>query len=144
MKCISLGEVGGNILIFRLQGVRPLIFLFFFFLSFVFFGLHLWHVEVPRLGGPIRATAAGLCHNHSNARSKLRLRPTPQLTATPDPYPTERSQGSNPQPPGSQLNLFPLHQDGTSPPPIFRVSFLAYIVMISYLYILQNDHNKSS
>ena len=31
----------------------------------------------------IRAVAAGL--RHSNSRSKLRLRPTPQLMATPDP-----------------------------------------------------------
>ena len=34
-------------------------------------------------GGPIRAAAADL--RHSNAGSKPRLRPTPQLTATPDP-----------------------------------------------------------
>ena len=27
--------------------------------------------------GLIRTTAAGVCHSHSNARSKLRLRPTP-------------------------------------------------------------------
>ena len=35
--------------------------------------------------GRIRATAAGLHHSHRNTRSKLRLRPTPQLTAMPDP-----------------------------------------------------------
>ena len=35
--------------------------------------------------GRIGATAAGLCHSHSNARSKLPLQPTPQLMATPDP-----------------------------------------------------------
>ena len=35
--------------------------------------------------GRIRAAAAGLCHSHSNARSKPHLQPTPQLTATPDP-----------------------------------------------------------
>ena len=35
--------------------------------------------------GQIRAVAAGLCHNHSNARSKPCLRRTPQLMATPDP-----------------------------------------------------------
>ena len=34
----------------------------------------------------IGATAAGLHHRHSNARSEPHLRPTPQLTATPDPY----------------------------------------------------------
>ena len=34
--------------------------------------------------GPIRAVAAGLRQNHSNTGSKPCLRPTPQLTATPD------------------------------------------------------------
>ena len=43
--------------------------------------------------GLIRAVAARLCHNHSKARSQPSLRPTPQLTATPDPQPTEQSQG---------------------------------------------------
>ena len=35
--------------------------------------------------GLIGATAAGLCHSHSNAESESRLQPTPQLTATSDP-----------------------------------------------------------
>ena len=35
--------------------------------------------------GSIRATAAGLHHSHSNEESEPHLRPTPQLTATPDP-----------------------------------------------------------
>ena len=35
--------------------------------------------------GPVRAMAAGLCHSHTNAGSELRLWPTPQLTAMPDP-----------------------------------------------------------
>ena len=33
----------------------------------------------------IGATAASLCHSHSNARSKPRLRPTPQITVILDP-----------------------------------------------------------
>ena len=33
----------------------------------------------------IRAVAASLCQSNSNARSELRLQPTPQLTAMPDP-----------------------------------------------------------
>ena len=37
--------------------------------------------------GRIGATAAGLPHSHSNTGSKLRLRHTLQLTATPDPQP---------------------------------------------------------
>ena len=35
--------------------------------------------------GPIGAVAVGLHHSHSNLGSKLRLRPTPQPTAMPDP-----------------------------------------------------------
>ena len=35
--------------------------------------------------GPIGAVAAGLRQSHSHAGSEPRLRPTPQLTATPDP-----------------------------------------------------------
>ena len=45
--------------------------------------------------GQIGAVAAGLHHSHSNAASEPCLRPTTQLTATPDPYPTEEGQGSN-------------------------------------------------
>ena len=51
--------------------------------------------------GPIRAVATSLHHGHSNSGSELRLRPTPQFIAMPDPQPTERGQGSNPQPCGS-------------------------------------------
>ena len=39
----------------------------------VFLGLHLWHMEVPRLGSRIRAIAAGLHHSHSHAGSELHL-----------------------------------------------------------------------
>ena len=35
--------------------------------------------------GLIGAIAAGLYQSHSNTRSEPRLRPTPQLTAMPDP-----------------------------------------------------------
>ena len=35
--------------------------------------------------GLIGTVAAGLRHSHSNVGSEPRLRPTPQLTATPDP-----------------------------------------------------------
>ena len=56
---------------------------------------------ISQARGPIKATAAGLHHSYSNARSQLHLQPTPQLTATPDPQPTKRGQGSNPQPHGS-------------------------------------------
>ena len=67
----------------RVPWGQGLLHLYFFF--FVFLGLHLWHVEVPRLEGRIRATAAGLRHSHSNTGSEPCLQPTPQLMATPDP-----------------------------------------------------------
>ena len=46
--------------------------------------------------GWIRAMAV----SHSNGRSELHLRTTPQLTAMPDPWPTKQGQGSNPHPQG--------------------------------------------
>ena len=64
--------------------------------------------------GPIGATAAGLCHSHSNTGSEPHLPPTPQLTATPVPPPTERGQGSNPQPNGSSMDSFLLHHNRNS------------------------------
>ena len=51
--------------------------------------------------GLIGAVAASLRQSHSNVGSEPRLRPTPQLTATLDPQPTEQGQRSNPQPHGS-------------------------------------------
>ena len=54
------------------------------YFTFVFLGPHLWHTEVPRLGVkpdlqlPAYATATAI------PGSEPRLRPTPQLTATPD------------------------------------------------------------
>ena len=60
--------------------LTPFFFFFFFFLRDAS-----RHKEVPRLRaqsqaqGPIRVVAATLHHSHSNIRSKLRLRPTPQL-----------------------------------------------------------------
>ena len=51
--------------------------------------------------GQMVAVATGLRQSHSNARSKPHVRPTPQLTATPNPQPTEQGQASNRQPHGS-------------------------------------------
>ena len=45
--------------------------------------------------GQVRAIVAGLHHSYSNTRSKLYVRPTPQLRATPDPWLSERGQGSH-------------------------------------------------
>ena len=63
-----------------LRGTTSAIFSFFFLFFFFFclLRLHLQHMEVPRQGGRIRATAGSLHYSHSNARSELRLRPTPR------------------------------------------------------------------
>ena len=55
--------------------------------------MHLQHMEVPRLGVRIGATAAPLRHSHNNARAEPRLGPTPQLLATRDPQPVEGGPG---------------------------------------------------
>ena len=90
-------------------------FCFFFFFFFFFPGL--FRAALKAYGGSwarslIGAVAAGLRHSH--VISEPRLWPTPQLTATPHPQPTERGQGSNPKPHGSSLDSFPLCHDGNS------------------------------
>ena len=57
--------------------------LFFFF--FVFSRATLVAHGGSQARGLVRVVAAGLCHSHGNTRSEPRLRPTPQLMATPDP-----------------------------------------------------------
>ena len=77
---------------------------FLFFFLFCLFCLFRAATEVYRgsqARGLIGAVAAALCQSHNNARSEPCLQPTPKLTATPDSKPTERGQGSNPQPLGS-------------------------------------------
>ena len=88
----------------RVQALKKIFFLFknkniilFFFFFLVFLGPPLRHMEVPRLGVELElqlliyatATATG---------DPSRMQLTPQLIATPDPYPTERAQRSNPRP----------------------------------------------
>ena len=60
----------------------------FFFFFFLVFGL--FRAIPTAYGGSqardlLRAVAVSLSQSHSNARLKPCLRPTPQLTATPDP-----------------------------------------------------------
>ena len=61
---------------------------FFFFLSFCLFAIS-WAASAAhgdsQAKGWIRAVAADLHQNHSNAESELHLQPTPQLTAMLDP-----------------------------------------------------------
>ena len=58
-------------------------FLFFFF--FVFLGAHLWHMEVPRLGVESELELPAYTTVTATQDPSPHLRPTPQLTATPDP-----------------------------------------------------------
>ena len=76
-----------------------ILFLFFVFLAISWAAPAAYGGSQAR--GPIGAVANGLHHTHSNMGSQLCLRPTPQLTATPDLQPTEQGQGSNTQPHGS-------------------------------------------
>ena len=57
---------------------------FFFFVFFPFLGPLLTY-RGSQARGLTGAVATGLCQSHSNLSSKPHLRPTPQLTATPDP-----------------------------------------------------------
>ena len=72
-----------------------------FSLSFVFLGLHLRPVEVPRLGVQLDLQLPAYTTATATPDPELSLRPTPQPMAMLDTQPTERGQGSNPQPRGS-------------------------------------------
>ena len=62
--------------------------------------LHLWHMEVPRLG--------------VKPELGLPAYTTATATTTQDPQPNERGQGSNPHPHGYQLDLFRLRHNWNS------------------------------
>ena len=79
-----------------------IIFIFIFtFYFFCFFRAAPVAYGGSQAKGLIGAIATGLRHSHSNAGSEPCLQPTPQLTAMPDPQPTEQGWGWNPQPHGS-------------------------------------------
>ena len=67
-------------------------FFFFFFFFFLLFRATPVVYESSQAKGPIGATAAGLCHSYSKARSEPCLWPTLHLMATLDPEPTEQGQ----------------------------------------------------
>ena len=62
---------------------------FFFVLLVLLFRATLIACGCSRPRGQIGAAAAGLRHSHSNEGSESHMWPTPQLTATLDPWPTE-------------------------------------------------------
>ena len=66
-------------------GLAQLTYLFIFFVFLLFLWAALAAYGGSQARGRIGAVATGLRQSHSNAGSEPRLRPTPQLTATPDP-----------------------------------------------------------
>ena len=70
------------------------------FCSFLFFRATPTAYRGSQARNQMGAAALSLLHSH-NTRSKPHLRPTPELTETPDRKPTERGQGWNPKPRGS-------------------------------------------
>ena len=64
---------------------RSFFFLWSFFFFFFFFRAEPLAYGGPQARGLIGAAAAHLHHSHSNTRSEPCVRPTSQLTATPDP-----------------------------------------------------------
>ena len=66
-------------------GHKKITLQFFFFFVICLFSAALTAYGGFQARGQIRAVAASLRQSRSNARSKPCLRPTPQLTATPDP-----------------------------------------------------------
>ena len=54
---------------------------YFFFFLLAFLGLHPWLMEVPRLGVQLELQLLA----SATATPDLKLHPTPQLTAMPDP-----------------------------------------------------------
>ena len=67
------------------QDTRELVFFFLFVCFLPFLGPLPWQYGGSQARGPVGAVATGLHQSHSNAGSEPRLRPTPQLTAAPDP-----------------------------------------------------------
>ena len=77
--------------------------LFFFFFFFFFFCLFRVTPEAygdSQARGPFGAAAPDLHRSHSSARSEPCVRPTPQLTAMANLWPTEPHRGSKPNPKG--------------------------------------------
>ena len=69
---------------FSIRSVRRGIFYLFIYLVFAFRAKPEAYGS-SRARGWIGATGAGLDHSHSNMGSEPHLRPTPQITAMPDP-----------------------------------------------------------
>ena len=69
----------------------------FLFVLFCLFGVTPMAYASSQSKGWIRAATAGHSHRYSNTRSEPPLLLTPQLVATPDPWPTDHDQGIEPK-----------------------------------------------
>ena len=83
--------------------------------------------------GLIRATAAGLCHSHSQARSEPCLRPTLQLTATLDPQPLSGARDWIHNPHGYQSGLPQLSHKGKTCPFYYSWTYV-FLFLNFYFY----------
>ena len=87
--CVTVREKKNGIsMLFEkihIQYSKPVLMFLLFFSFFFFFRAAPEAYGDSQARGRIGATAAGLHHSDGNARSKPRLRPIPQLMATPDP-----------------------------------------------------------
>ena len=83
-------------------------------LGFFFFSATPVAHESSQARGQIGAAATGPPHSHSNAGSEPHPWPTPQVTATLDPQPTERGQGLNSRLHGHQSGWLLLSHSGNS------------------------------
>ena len=97
----------GAVVIFAGTQTRAVLFFFFFFclLPVAYGG--------SQARGQIGAVAANLHHSPA-IPDRSHVCDKPQLTAKPDPLPTEQGQGLNLCPHGCQLDLFLLSKDGNS------------------------------
>ena len=84
----------------------------------------------------IRAVAVSLCHSHSHARLQLYLQSTPQLTAMPNPKPTEQGQGSNLHPHGYQVSSLLLSHNGNS---LLKYFILIYQSICKNFWVFQTN-----
>ena len=120
---------------------KELLLSFFFLFCFLFFVFCLFRSS-PSAGGSsqargrIRATAAGLRHSHSHPGFEPRLWPTPQLTATPDPKPTEQGQGWTLHPHGYSSDSF------TTEPPRELQELILYSSFFTACYSFTNNYYR--
>ena len=68
---------------------------------------------VSQASGQIRTIAASLCHSHRDARSKLHLRPTPQLQQHRILNPLSEARDGTPIPMFARLVCYPWAMTGT-------------------------------